>query len=116
MPPETAAGCGSKRYCKEMVNCAEATYYFSECGLSRLDGDSDGIPCEDLCGKSYETYQRRHGAQSQQSLIAPAYQCGEKRTCAEMDSCEEAKFHLERCQLRGLDRDGDGTPCDSLCR
>lgn len=40
--------CGSKRYCREMVSCEEATFYLQECGLSRLDGDSDGIPCESI--------------------------------------------------------------------
>lgn len=41
--------CGIKYYCKEMADCAEAQYYFEQCGLSRLDGDNDGIPCEALC-------------------------------------------------------------------
>jgi endonuclease YncB( thermonuclease family) len=41
--------CGSKRYCTQMTSCAEAQFYFRQCGLSRLDGDSDGVPCERLC-------------------------------------------------------------------
>lgn len=41
--------CGSKHYCKEMTNCAEAKFYLDVCGGSRLDGDGDGIPCEALC-------------------------------------------------------------------
>jgi endonuclease YncB( thermonuclease family) len=41
--------CGSKRYCKEMSSCEEARFYLEECGLTRLDGDGDGIPCENLC-------------------------------------------------------------------
>jgi endonuclease YncB( thermonuclease family) len=41
--------CDAKRYCREMTNCAEARFYLSQCGLSRLDGDGDGIPCERLC-------------------------------------------------------------------
>ena len=42
--------CGSKRYCGDMRSCAEAQYYYRQCGVSRLDGDKDGIPCEKLCG------------------------------------------------------------------
>ncbi len=42
--------------------------------------------------------------------------CGGKRYCNEMGSCEEAKFHLSQCGLSRLDRDGDGVPCESLCR
>ena len=41
--------CGSKQYCKEMTSCAEAKFYLNECGLSRLDGNEDGVPCEALC-------------------------------------------------------------------
>ena len=39
-----------------------------------------------------------------------SYQCGEKRYCKEMDSCEEALFHLNQCGRKGLDRDKDGVP------
>lgn len=38
-----------KRYCKEMRSCEEAKYYLNQCGLSRLDRDKDGIPCESIC-------------------------------------------------------------------
>ncbi|NOR70859.1 MAG: nuclease [Methylomarinum sp.] len=41
--------CGSKRYCKQMVNCEEARFYLTQCGLTRLDGNKDGVPCEKLC-------------------------------------------------------------------
>jgi endonuclease YncB( thermonuclease family) len=43
------AVCGAKRYCKQMANCAEARHYLLNCGLTRLDGDGDGVPCEALC-------------------------------------------------------------------
>ena len=45
----TAAACGSKRYCREMVSCGEARHYLSACGLTRLDGDGDSVPCDALC-------------------------------------------------------------------
>lgn len=41
--------CGEKRYCREMLSCAEAQFYLKTCNLSRLDGDQDGVPCEKLC-------------------------------------------------------------------
>lgn len=44
------------------------------------------------------------------------FQCGKKRFCTEMTSCEEARFHLTQCGLGRLDRDNDGIPCESLCR
>lgn len=41
--------CGSKSYCSEMVSCDEARFYLTTCGLTRLDGDGDGVPCEAIC-------------------------------------------------------------------
>ncbi len=41
--------CGLKRFCREMVSCEEAKFYLNKCGLGRLDGDSDGLPCESIC-------------------------------------------------------------------
>ncbi len=43
-------------------------------------------------------------------------QCGIPKTCKEMANCEEARFYLERCGLKRLDNNGDGIPCESLCR
>lgn len=43
-----------------------------------------------------------------------AFQCG-KRTCSQMNSCEEARFHLTQCGVKSLDRDNDGIPCESIC-
>ena len=39
----------NKRYCGEMRSCDEAYFFLSECWVSGLDGDQDGIPCEKLC-------------------------------------------------------------------
>lgn len=41
--------CGTKKYCKDMSTCAEARYFLNQCGVSRLDRDGDGTPCESLC-------------------------------------------------------------------
>lgn len=41
--------CAGKTYCREMISCAEAKFYLAQCGLSRLDGDKDGVPCEKIC-------------------------------------------------------------------
>jgi hypothetical protein len=49
-PPFTGpVVCGSRTYCREMASCAEARAYLEQCGLKRLDGDGDGVPCESLC-------------------------------------------------------------------
>lgn len=31
------------------VFAGEARFYLTRCGLTRLDGDGDGVPCEALC-------------------------------------------------------------------
>lgn len=38
-------------YCKEMKTCEEATYYLTQCRMTKLDKDRDGKPCENVCGK-----------------------------------------------------------------
>ena len=43
-------------------------------------------------------------------------QCGSKRYCREMTSCEEAKFYLRQCGRSSLDGNQDGVPCNSICR
>lgn len=48
---------------------------------------------------------------------AEARQCdSDKRRCSEMRDCAEAVFYLRECGVKGLDRDGDGVPCESLCK
>jgi hypothetical protein len=32
-----------------MDSCEEAMFYYKHCGLTYLDGDGDGVPCENLC-------------------------------------------------------------------
>jgi hypothetical protein len=128
--------------CTEMSSCAEAHHKLRVCGHTKRDADGDGIPCEDLCGKDMQTYIARVKAQSTDenpavaipappvapSFISPAqaaedddgpsggYACLGKRTCKQMVSCEEARFYLSQCGVRSLDGDGDGTPCNALCR
>lgn len=41
--------CGTKKYCSDMVSCSEAKYFLQQCGVSRLDRDGDGVPCESIC-------------------------------------------------------------------
>ena len=48
-PVKSAFTCGTKRFCREMASCKEAMFYLNQCGLSRLDGDGDGVPCESTC-------------------------------------------------------------------
>jgi endonuclease YncB( thermonuclease family) len=42
--------CVGRPRCGDLRSCDDAHFYFRQCGLHRLDGDGDGVPCERLCG------------------------------------------------------------------
>lgn len=43
--------CSGKSKCHEMTSCDEAIYYLKNCPGTLMDGDGDGLPCEDeWCG------------------------------------------------------------------
>jgi len=48
-PMQSDQQCGAKRVCRQMTSCAEARFYLNVCGVRSLDGDHDGIPCENFC-------------------------------------------------------------------
>jgi hypothetical protein len=43
--------CVTKRFCRQVVSCEEARFHLSNCGLARIDGDGDGMPCKSLCSR-----------------------------------------------------------------
>ncbi|MFC2406116.1 MAG: thermonuclease family protein [Cardiobacterium sp.] len=66
----------------------------------------------------------RHGNKGVQTQVKEAKtkqaakadsECGSKRFCKQMASCAEAKFYLQQCGLKQLDRDSDGVPCETIC-
>ncbi|HTN63994.1 MAG TPA: excalibur calcium-binding domain-containing protein [Devosia sp.] len=45
--------CQPRKTCGKIRSCDEAVWYLYNCNWgSRLDGDSDGAPCESLCGSN----------------------------------------------------------------
>jgi endonuclease YncB( thermonuclease family) len=44
-------GKAAERRCAQMRDCEEAYRYLEHCGGSRIDGDGDGVPCEELCAR-----------------------------------------------------------------
>ncbi len=45
--PVSPYQCAGKTKCSEMTSCAEAKFYLRNCGGLQIDGDGDGVPCED---------------------------------------------------------------------
>lgn len=44
--------CDGRKYCSQMKSCAEAKYFLSNCPGVKMDGDKNGIPCEQQwCGR-----------------------------------------------------------------
>ncbi|MDY0056528.1 MAG: cold shock domain-containing protein [Methyloversatilis sp.] len=38
--------CDGRQHCSQMTSCAEARYFLRNCPETMMDGDGDGIPCE----------------------------------------------------------------------
>ncbi len=38
--------CDGRTHCSQMTSCAEATFFLRNCPGVKMDGDGDGIPCE----------------------------------------------------------------------
>lgn len=49
VPIQQGFECSGKRTCSQMTSCSEARFYLEQCGVSSLDRDRDGIPCESIC-------------------------------------------------------------------
>lgn len=38
--------CDGRTYCSQMTSCAEATFFLRNCPSVQMDGNNDGVPCE----------------------------------------------------------------------
>lgn len=75
------------------------------------------LPSPLMRGKKKQTQQDiTYSAPAPKAVSAGDFQCSGKRTCKEMSSCAEARFYLTQCGINRLDGDGDGMPCEKLCR
>lgn len=45
-PGSTAFRCDGRTHCSQMTSCEEATYFLKNCPGTKMDGDGDGVPCE----------------------------------------------------------------------
>ena len=43
--------CDGRQHCSQMTSCEEANFFIRNCPDTKMDGDGDGVPCEQqLCG------------------------------------------------------------------
>lgn len=38
--------CDGRKFCSQMTSCAEANYFLKNCPSVKMDGNGDGVPCE----------------------------------------------------------------------
>lgn len=49
--PASSSRCDGRTSCPQMRSCEEAKYFIQHCPNTKMDGDRDGIPCEEQwCG------------------------------------------------------------------
>lgn len=46
-PANPGFKCDGRTHCSQMTSCAEATFFLRNCPTTKMDGDRDGIPCEE---------------------------------------------------------------------
>ena len=44
--PASKFSCDGRTHCSQMTSCAEATYFTNYCPNTKMDGNHDGVPCE----------------------------------------------------------------------
>ena len=44
--PTSSFSCDGRTHCSQMTSCAEATYFTNYCPNTKMDGNHDGVPCE----------------------------------------------------------------------
>ena len=46
VPASPQYRCDGRTYCSQMTSCAEAKFFLAHCPGTKMDGDNDGVPCE----------------------------------------------------------------------
>ena len=50
--PVSQYKCDGRIFCSQMTSCDEATYFLRNCPGAKMDGNNDGVPCEQQwCGR-----------------------------------------------------------------
>jgi hypothetical protein len=46
LSPVSQYKCDGRTHCSQMTSCEEATYFLRNCPGVKMDGNNDGVPCE----------------------------------------------------------------------
>lgn len=55
-------------------------------------------------------------ASARPATTGSGFSCDQRKTCGQMASCAEAEYHLLQCGNSRLDQNGNGVPCETICR
>jgi len=44
--PSVSFKCDGRTHCSQMTSCGEATFFLRNCPGVKMDGNNDGVPCE----------------------------------------------------------------------
>jgi len=93
--------------------CSDPTYYRAErqAKSSHLGLWSQSNPIEPW---NYRRGEKKQNTTQNYSENGN-YQCGKKKYCSQMNSCDEVMFYFKECGLKSLDGNNDGKPCESIC-
>lgn len=69
-----------------------------------------GIWADGVCVKAESTSKPQVSSGNQN------YSCDCSKLCSQIQTCEEAYYQLNQCGCSKRDSDGDGIPCESICR
>jgi len=94
------------------------SFVFAHSGRTNVNGchnnkETGEYHCHTIPNKVARTEARMDAKTEGRGIFG---ECGSKKYCNEMNSCEEAKYFLNSCNLTRLDRDNDGVPCESICK
>lgn len=94
---------------------AEAEARAAKRGLWALPESESVAPWDWRKGTKSQIAQPYAGKPVLVAATAGEFSCSPRKTCGQMSSCAEARYHLEQCGNGRLDRDNDGIPCQSIC-
>ncbi|WOC77653.1 thermonuclease family protein [Stutzerimonas frequens] len=94
---------------------AEAEARAAKRGLWALPESERVAPWDWRKGTKSQIAQPYAGKPVLVAATASQFSCSPRKTCGQMSSCAEARYHLEQCGNGRLDRDNDGIPCESIC-
>jgi len=70
-----------------------------------------GLWADDACSEKTTQSSKNNSASTNVNFV-----CNCAKSCSQMSSCEEAYFQLNNCGCSNKDSDGDGIPCEKICR